>query len=61
VNLRHRPDEHISDYLSEAHIGEAIEMLRSILETRRKYLGPQHIATGTFPLSLSLNPPIGDS
>ena len=30
----------------EAHIGEAIEMLRSILETRRKFLGAMHIATG---------------
>jgi Flp pilus assembly protein TadD len=54
VNLRHRPDEHISDYLSEAHIGEAIEMLRSILETRRKYLGPQHIATGEAAYALGI-------
>lgn len=46
INLRHRPDESISDYLSEAHTGEAVEMLKNVLETRKKYLGSQHIATG---------------
>ena len=54
INLRHRPDESISDYLSEAHIGEAVEMLRSILETRKKHLGANHIATGESAYALGI-------
>lgn len=54
VNLRHRPDESISDYLSESSIGEAVEMLRSILETRKKHLGAQHIATGEAMYALGI-------
>lgn len=54
INLRHRPDESISDYLSEAHIGEAVEMLRSILETRKQHLGANHIATGEAAYALGI-------
>jgi hypothetical protein len=54
ANLRHRPDESISDYLSESHIGEAVEMLRSILETRKKHLGANHIATGEAAYALGI-------
>jgi hypothetical protein len=54
INLRHRPDESISDYLSEAATGEAVEMLRSILETRKKHLGTNHIATGEAAYALGI-------
>jgi hypothetical protein len=54
VNLRHRPEESIADYLSEAAIGEAVEMLRSILETRRQQLGSNHIATGEAAYALGI-------
>lgn len=54
VNLRHRPAESISDYLSESHVGEAVEMLRSILDTRRKHLGAGHIATGEAAYALGI-------
>ena len=54
VNLRHRPEESISDYLSESSIGEAVEMLRSILETRRTHLGSTHIATGEAQYTLGI-------
>jgi len=54
VNLRHRPDESIADYLSEAAIGEAVEMLRSILDTRRQQLGATHIATGEAAYALGI-------
>ena len=46
LNLRAHPTEHISDYLGEAQIGETTEMLRKILETRSRFLGAEHIATG---------------
>jgi len=54
INLRHRPDESITDYLSEAQIGEAVEMLRSVLETRRQHLGANHIATGEACYALAI-------
>jgi tetratricopeptide (TPR) repeat protein len=54
VKLRKRTDETISDYLSEAHIGEAAEMLRSILAYRVQYLGPQHIATGEVAYAIGI-------
>jgi hypothetical protein len=46
LNLRAHPNEKISDYLGEAQIGETTEMLRKILETRTRFLGAEHIATG---------------
>lgn len=36
----------LEDFLSESQVGEAIEMLRSILDSREKFLGAKHIATG---------------
>jgi hypothetical protein len=53
IKLRRRPDESISDYLSEAHIGEAVEMLKSILTARKRYLGRTHIATGEASYALA--------
>ncbi len=54
LNLRHRPEESISDYLSEAHIGEAAENLRAVLDTRKRCLGRDHIATGEAAYTLGI-------
>ena len=54
LNLRSHPQEKISDYLGEAQIGEATEMLKKILETRSKYLSPSHIATGEAAYALGI-------
>jgi len=54
VNLRHRPDEQITDFLSEAQISETIEMLKQVLLVRRSHLGPAHIAFGEACYCLGL-------
>ena len=54
INLRQHPQEKISDYLGEAQIGEATEMMKKILETRSKYLSSTHIATGEAAYSLAI-------
>lgn len=46
IKLKQRNQENIFDYLSEAQISEAAEMLRNIYETRQTHLGAQHIASG---------------
>ncbi len=48
IKLRRRSEESISDYLSEAHIAEAVEMLKTIRSARHQYLGAQHIAVGRW-------------
>ena len=42
------------DILGEAQLAEAMEMLRQILETRTKFLGESHIATGEACYTLGL-------
>jgi len=54
ISLRHRPNESIGDYLSEAHIAEAGEMLRTILDTRKRRLGALHLATGEAAYALGI-------
>lgn len=54
LNLRAHPNEKISDYLGEAQIGEATEMLRKILDTRTRFLGHDHIATGEAAYTLGI-------
>lgn len=54
IKLRQRFNEKISNYLSEAHIGEAIEMLKNILNQRIKFLGAQHVATGESAYTLGI-------
>ena len=54
LNLRAHPTEKISDYLGEAQVGETTEMLRKILETRSRFLGAEHIATGEALYTLGI-------
>lgn len=53
-SLRQNADETISDYLNDAKIGEAGDILQSIVETRCEYLGPQHIASGEASFVLGI-------
>lgn len=53
-SLRQNDDETISDYLNDAKIGEAGDILQSIVETRCEYLGPQHIASGEASFVLGI-------
>jgi hypothetical protein len=47
-------NEDIFEYLSEAHIDEAFEMLNTIFDARTKCLGAEHIATGEVAYTLAM-------